>query len=176
MDRKTFESLASETRIAILKSLDVRQKTVTELARDLGLAKSTVHEHLEKMGEAGLVEKREDHRKWSYYGLTGKGKRLLHPHEQVRILVLLGTSLLAAAGGLREIARYAALSGRLPSSRSIEMATAEMAPLKAPPEAVAPPGIQPLMISGLLLLLAAILGSTALRRWRRLGSGTRETV
>ncbi len=87
MDRRTFESLASETRISILKNLDIRQMTITELSRNLELAKSTVHEHLKKLEDVELVEKIESSRKWSYYKLTYKGKRILHPHEMVKIMV-----------------------------------------------------------------------------------------
>lgn len=46
MDKKVFETLASDTRIAILKELDRRQMTLTELANSLDMAKATVHQHL----------------------------------------------------------------------------------------------------------------------------------
>ena len=79
MDRAVFEALASETRIDILKKLDTRQMTISELAREMAMAKSTVHEHLAKMASSGLVEKFDDERKWTYYFLTRKGRNMRKP-------------------------------------------------------------------------------------------------
>jgi DNA-binding transcriptional ArsR family regulator len=70
LDRKTFKILASETRVGILKRLDKRQMTVSDLARTMNMNKATVFEHLEKLIDAGLIKKKEDERKWVYYSLT----------------------------------------------------------------------------------------------------------
>lgn len=100
LDREVFKALASDTRLDILKALDVRQKTVTELAKELGLNKATVFEHLEKLAAVDLIQKLEDERKWVYWQLTWKGRRLLHP-EKITLALLLssafGTLLAAAA-------------------------------------------------------------------------------
>jgi len=100
LDRDTFKALASDTRLDILKALDERQKTVTELARELDLDKSTVFEHLEKLAtpNVGLIQKLEDERKWVYWQLTWKGRRLLHPEAITLALVLssAGASLVTA--------------------------------------------------------------------------------
>lgn len=167
MDRKTFESLASETRITLFKTLDARQMTITELSKNLNLAKSTVHEHLAKMVDAGLVEKIEDHRKWSYYKLTYKGKRILHPHEMVKIMLLLSFAFLALVGGVFEIAnymRYLSPEGRggMVSAPQI----AEKAIQEAPADALAEPNYTALLLGVLLLFLAFALGFTALERWK----------
>jgi len=166
MDRKTFESLASETRIAILKSLDARQMTITELSKNLGLAKSTVHEHLAKMADAGLVEKIEDHRKWSYYKLTYKGKGILHPHEMVRIMLLLSFAFLALTGGAFEIINYRRYLA--PGARQMAAQTelAEEAVEKASPMVLAEPSYTALLLGVLLLIIAVALGFTAFKRWR----------
>lgn len=92
LDREVFKALASDTRLDILKALDVRQKTVTELARELDLNKATVFEHLEKLTQVELVNKLEDDRKWVYYQLSWKGRRLLHP-EKITLALLLSTAL-----------------------------------------------------------------------------------
>lgn len=100
LDRAVFKALASDTRLDILKALDVRQKTVTELAKELELNKATVFEHLEKLAEVDLIQKLEDERKWVYWQLTWKGRRLLHPETITLALLLssaLGTLLTAAA-------------------------------------------------------------------------------
>ena len=104
LDRKIFEALASETRVSILKSLDERPKTIAELSRELSFSKSSLHEHLSKMLEVGLVEKQE-YSKWVYYKLTDKGKSILHPHERLKILVLLSFSFLSLIGSIFEYLR-----------------------------------------------------------------------
>mgnify|MGYP001085550364 CR=1 FL=1 len=101
-----FDVLASETRIEILKRLDSRRKTVTELSRELNLTKSTVHKHLEKLANAGLVEKKENENKWVYYELTKKSRAILHPHELTKIVILLSSSVLSFIGGIIEVYRF----------------------------------------------------------------------
>src|ERR1051325_3459848 len=109
-DRETFKALASDTRLDILKALDVRQKTVTELAKELDLNKATVFEHLEKLAAVNLIQKLEDERsedgedapqrvrKWVYWQLTWTGRRLLHPEKITLALALssAGASLVTA--------------------------------------------------------------------------------
>ena len=78
LDRKILRALSSDTRINILKNLNVRPMTVSELSRILNLPKSTIHENLEKLIDTGLVKKRKSEgRKRVYYELTEKGRRLL---------------------------------------------------------------------------------------------------
>ena len=90
LDRKILFLLSSETRIEILKKLDERRMTLSELSKALGLSKTTVKEHLNKLLEAGLVERVEEGRKWIYYELTPEGKRLLHP-EKVSVKLVIST-------------------------------------------------------------------------------------
>lgn len=92
LDREVFKALASDTRLDILKALDERQKTVTELARELSLNKATVFEHLEKLAVVGLIQKLEDDRKWVYWQLSWKGRRLLHP-EKITLAILLSSAM-----------------------------------------------------------------------------------
>ena len=106
LGKDDFDVLASETRIEILKRLDSRRKTVTELSKELNLTKSTVHKHLEKLTTAGLVEKKENERKWVYYELTKKSKAILHPHELAKIVILLSSSVLSFIGGVIEVYRF----------------------------------------------------------------------
>jgi DNA-binding transcriptional ArsR family regulator len=106
LDARTFQALASSTRLTVLRALDERRKTLTELARDLELNKATVHEHLQLLTAAGLVRKRDDEgRKWIYYELTWTGERLLHPQETTTFNVLLGLAVAAAGGGFLVLGR-----------------------------------------------------------------------
>ncbi len=100
LDMETFKALASSTRLQVLRALDERRKTLSELAKELDLNKATVHEHLGILLATGLIKKRDDEgRKWIYYELTWQGERLLHPQETTTFAVLLGFSVAAAGGG-----------------------------------------------------------------------------
>lgn len=91
LDKKSFEALAGETRIKILKSLNSRQKTSTELAQELNLAVPSVKEHLDTLESSGFVQKMDDGHKWKYYFLTKKGKNLFSPNA-LKVMILLGIS------------------------------------------------------------------------------------
>jgi DNA-binding transcriptional ArsR family regulator len=93
LDYESFRALASHVRIEILKKLDESRSTVSDLSRKLTMSKSTVHKHLERLVEVGLVSKIDDDRKWVYYEITPKGARILHP-ENVQVSVILSTIVL----------------------------------------------------------------------------------
>jgi DNA-binding transcriptional ArsR family regulator len=94
LDRKAFRSLASDTRISILKSLGRRRKMLAELSKELGMSPSTVKEHMDSLRKSGLVVMKDDGHKWKYYELTMEGKSILHPGE-TRIWIVLSLSGLA---------------------------------------------------------------------------------
>ncbi len=121
LDRESFRSLASDTRISILKSLDRRRKTLTELSKEFRMSPSTVKEHMDKLCTANLTVQIDEGHKWKYYELTRKGKNILHP-EDTKIWILLSISALAmisilydmwqrSAGGMMMAAREAATAG-----------------------------------------------------------------
>ena len=99
LDKQTFKTLASDTRVGILKSLTVRRKTLSELAKEYGMSVSTIKEHLDNLVTAGLIVQKDDGHKWKYYELTRKGRGVLNPEEK-KIWILLSLSALAviAAG------------------------------------------------------------------------------
>jgi DNA-binding transcriptional ArsR family regulator len=87
--------LASDTRLAILKHLDQRRMTVSELARALDLNKSTVHEHLGKLVEGGLIKRDQSpEREWVYYELTKTARYVLQP-ASARFVLMMGVTLVA---------------------------------------------------------------------------------
>lgn len=106
LDLPSFIALASKSRISILKNLDERRMTITELSATEKLAKSTIHEHLVKLHDAGLADKKEDGHKWIYYEITEKGRTLLHPQEKNKILVFLSSSFLLMVCGLAYVVRF----------------------------------------------------------------------
>ncbi len=92
LDSEIFKALASQTRLEILKELDERKKTVTELSRIMDLNKATIYEHLNILHMVGLVSKIDSSNKWVYYKLTWRGTDLLHP-EKKRIAIILSLAL-----------------------------------------------------------------------------------
>lgn len=95
LDMNTFKALASDTRLNILRALDGKKMNLNDICKITNLNKATLHEHLTKLNEAGLVKKneREGH-KWVYYKLTWKGEGLLHP-ENTRIVVMFSTTFIS---------------------------------------------------------------------------------
>ena len=86
--------LFSKTKIEILKKLNERNYTVSELSKILGKSKSTISEHLNALYKMGLVDK-ESHSKWVYYKITNKGKKVL---EKLEALILMVGSIFALIG------------------------------------------------------------------------------
>ncbi len=105
IDRKTIFALASNTRIEILKKLNERRMTLTELSESLNMAKTTVKEHLDKLVEAELVRRVDEGRKWIYYELTEKGRKILYPDDLTRIILLL-SALVCMLLGSFEVFRF----------------------------------------------------------------------
>ena len=113
LDRESFKALASEVRVEILKQLEDRRMTVTDLSHAMSLAKPTLLEHLDRLVIAGLVSKLDEGRKWIYYDLTRRGRNILHPH-QVKIMISLALSILLFGAGI--VAMLNAATGTLSSS------------------------------------------------------------
>lgn len=106
LDMSTFKALASDTRLDILKALDGGKLSLKDICRVTKLNKATLHEHLTKLNEAGLVKKKErEGHKWVYYKLTWKGEGLLHP-ENTRIVVLFSSTFIAIAAGIIQIINF----------------------------------------------------------------------
>lgn len=98
LDSSSFKALASETRVLILKELDKKRCTASEIAKALGISVQAASEHLENLRVAGLVERADEGRKWIYFDLTEKGKAVLHPDKSKRLWVLLSLFALIIAG------------------------------------------------------------------------------
>lgn len=95
LDRDTFKALAVDTRVKILRILDERQHTLSDLAEELEMAPSTIKEHLDVLVAAGLIQQIDKGMKWKYYRLTSKGKEIINPYEK-KVLIILATTLLMA--------------------------------------------------------------------------------
>jgi len=150
LDQESFRALASDVRVEILKRLDARRETVTDLSNLLTLSKPTLLEHLEKLQSAGLVKRIDEGRKWIYYELSVKGRKILHP-ERVAITLALGSAVVLAAIGAFSLF----LAGNTASAPGIQR---NLSPPIAAPTGFA--GIDPLGFGLLLFVLSA--GSFAL--------------
>ena len=106
LDKEAFKALASDTRLDILRCLDGKKMTVTELASVTNMNKATLHEHLNKLSTVELIKRveREGH-KWVYYKLSWKGSCLLHP-ENNRIVVMFSATILVLIAGIVGIINY----------------------------------------------------------------------
>lgn len=93
LNKELFDVLSCDTRIDILKSLNSRKKTNSELAKELSLKASTIHHHLERLGETGLIKSIDSKNKWIYYELTPKGNALLNPTEKTNFSIVLSSLL-----------------------------------------------------------------------------------
>lgn len=96
LDRDTFKVLSSDTRIQILKRINERKQTLSDLAEDMGMSPSTIKEHIDRLVEAGLIVHLDRGTKWKYYVLTSKGKSIVSPVE-TKVWILLSSSLAAVA-------------------------------------------------------------------------------
>ncbi|HSB46434.1 MAG TPA: winged helix-turn-helix domain-containing protein [Candidatus Bilamarchaeum sp.] len=113
LDRKSFEALAVDSRVKILKSLKQRRKTLSELAKEQGMSVSGVKEHLETLEKVGLIEKMDDGHKWKYYELTKKGQDIVAPKE-LRVWILLSISTIALVASMFAILSAPEAAGALP--------------------------------------------------------------
>jgi DNA-binding transcriptional ArsR family regulator len=106
LDRDSFKALSSDTRISILKKLDGKRMTITQLSDELKMSKPALLKHMEALIEAKLVKKERKERKWVYYDLTFKGKSILNP-ERAKVIVLLSTAAITFVGSIIAFLTYA---------------------------------------------------------------------
>lgn len=97
LDKDTFKALSVDTRLNILKLLTQRRYMLSEISEKLGNSNSTIKEHLDVLVKAGLIKQIDEGRKWKYYKLTFKGKRVVMPQE-IKVFFTFIVSSLAFVG------------------------------------------------------------------------------
>ena len=105
LDSDDLAALSSKTRIAILKAIDKKDSTITELAEELGISKASVHAHVAELESSGLIEA-DKVRKWHPYSLTKKGREILHPHKNTRVVIMLGLIVFCMTAGIYSFVLY----------------------------------------------------------------------
>ncbi len=123
LDSSTFKALASGTRVKILKTLEKRNHTQSELSVVLKMSIPTIKDHLKAMEFGGLVKRKEEGRKWIYYSLTEKAKCVLDP-ERKRLWIVLSFFILSAIGSVITLSRHF-------GGRAVDKAMFAAAPLAA---------------------------------------------
>jgi DNA-binding transcriptional ArsR family regulator len=157
LDQESFRALASDVRVGILKRLDVRRETVTDLSNLLTLSKPTLLEHLEKLQAAGLVKRIDEGRKWIYYELSSKGRKILHPERVAITLALASAVVLAAIGAFLLLAASSPLAGPA-------FANQTRAPMASPSVASASVALLALVVSALCAFASVALRSIGRKR------------
>ena len=95
-----FKALSSDTRTGIIKMLQDRNYTLSEMSKKMNLAAPTIKQHLSVLENAELIEQVDEGRKWKYYCLTRKGKKMFSDEQPHNILIVLGASFIALAAVL----------------------------------------------------------------------------
>ncbi len=162
IDSKTIKALSADTRIRILKILKENRRIAADIAKELGLAPSTVNEHLKMMEDAGLIRKNDTGHKWIYYDITEKGKTLITPKMRVSIILTLSLGIgLALFGGLNFFSEnmFYSASGGAAMQTATEKA-AEIAETATIPAAAAPATSWlplALLAAGLILIVFGLM-------------------
>ena len=106
LDKNAFKALASDTRLGILKTLDGKKMGLMDISKVTNLNKATLHEHLTKLHEVGLVKRKERQgHKWVYYKLSWKGESLLHPDNN-RIILMFSATFITMFFGIIGLINY----------------------------------------------------------------------
>lgn len=112
LDKQGMKAINSDTRLEILKVLNKKDYTMSDIAEKLNLKKPTIKDHLEILETADLIEKEDTDRKWKYYKITPKGKAIVEQKEVkvtflfiLNIVALIGTAIF---GTIRHYAKKAA--------------------------------------------------------------------
>ncbi|MBU1975831.1 MAG: winged helix-turn-helix domain-containing protein [Nanoarchaeota archaeon] len=95
IDKKTLKAIAVDSRMNILRLLKQKKYTLTDISELLDLRNSTVKEHLDILVKADLIKKEVTDRKWKYYSLSFKGRRLIEPKE-IKVMFAFAATLIGA--------------------------------------------------------------------------------
>ncbi len=121
IDKATLKAIVVDTRLEILKSLGQKQKTLSDLSKELGLSAATLKEHLDILLNVNLIKK-DDERKWKYYSLTFKGLNIVNPQETKALFSFVLGSLLTIGVFLFLLTAYVG-NYQTSVSRSVDNAT-----------------------------------------------------
>lgn len=165
IDKETLKAFGSDTRVQILKRLQERQMTASELSKTLGKHVTTVTEHLEVLENKNLVQRIErPGRKWIYYKLTGTGEKFTAPASHNFIFGILGSVAAIFSGVLL-------ISSQMLNTYNADAAmTAQTLAIETTEKAVAVPPQPDYLLPALILIVAGfgLFGYILYRRLRKM--------
>ncbi|MBD3319045.1 helix-turn-helix domain-containing protein [Candidatus Woesearchaeota archaeon] len=164
LDLESLKALATKSRLAILKQLQQRRHTASELAKEMGLRVPTVREHLTSLARAQLIQRHDEGHKWKYYSLTTKGRAIVEPQER-RFSIALATFIIGALGFVFSIS--AAITNRIAEDgvQSPELMDAGVRALQATPVlSHNAPSYTFILLSAILFCGVIIISLLGLRR------------
>ena len=97
LNPEKIDALSSKSRREILKLLKGRRMTLSEISEELNLSVSTVHDHMTKLTESGLVNLDDDGRKWKYYSLTRETRKILDGGSSHNVIFVFSAILMFSA-------------------------------------------------------------------------------
>lgn len=101
-----LKALVSDTRRDIVKTLSNGERTPSDLSKMLKKSKSTIVEHLQKLMDAGLVEKMErPGHKWVFYSLTRRGESYVSKNSK-KIIIILSSVFIGIFGGFLSLVQH----------------------------------------------------------------------
>lgn len=159
IDRKTLKALSTDSRMDILKSLGERRKFSSELSKELGLAPSTIVEHLKVLEDTSLIQRKDTGHKWIYYELTEKGRNLVKPTITTHIVLVLSLGFgFLITGGLRLFEVFMTPSFQAAKSMAEDAMVSGAAAERLMPQLTIDWVSIIVLVMGLILLLIGFLG------------------
>lgn len=127
IDATIMKALNTKTRQDIIRLLQRRPYTASELSRILNKHVTTVAEHLEMLESSGLIHRNEG-RKWIYYNLTPKGSGIFNPGRTWSLVLSLSIlSLFVGAWLMQPYGQYAASQELTQATKTIDGASGRAA-------------------------------------------------
>ncbi len=172
VSKTLLKSMLVETRANILKALQERQMTASELSRALNKHVTTIAEHLDYLKGSNLVERVErPGRKWVYYRLTKSGQVVLSPKPYQKIVFMLAISFLTLFLGIfslqfQSLGQIGVLAGQFDTSAA--KSTTEVVPQAQPVVQSPQPFDIPLyLLSGSLITISLISLALTIRQIKK---------
>lgn len=146
LDKDSLKALSADTRQEIVKLLEKRPYTASELSKKLNKHVTTVSEHLIMLEKSGLIRRKDSSNKWVYYALTNKGEKIFKPAYYSWVIVL-SISILSLVFGIQQL-----FSTRYFIAESLQRSA------EAGAEAMTTAAIDTGLILGIILIGIAMIG------------------
>jgi DNA-binding transcriptional ArsR family regulator len=153
LDKDSLKALSADTRQEIVKLLEKRPYTASEISKKLNKHVTTVSEHLTTLEKSGLIRRKDSTNKWVYYALTNKGEKLFKPAYYSWVIVL-SLSMLCLMIGLQQIFMSTGSLAGLNEEKAVYAPTAE----RNATQGTCPVSADTNLIIGTVLITLAVIG------------------